>query len=224
MDNFFFKTVFILVLVLFTTSSYAQTCSEYQFSNNNLYTGCNSLPVLNSFLHWNYHQSNNTVDIAYRHTGVTTSNWVAWALNPSGGAMAGAQCLVAFRNSSGLVHAYTSPISDYSTQLQEGPLSFRVPRIAAEFNNNQMIIYATVELPNTGTSFTQVWQHGDLSGTTPMRHLTTGDNMRSVGRIDFASGATVDTGAASEGSRTRKRNVSAAFFSFQFKFRYKFEP
>ncbi|KAI3465521.1 hypothetical protein Pfo_022184 [Paulownia fortunei] len=208
MDKFsrtvLFASFFIICLF---ASSYAQNCSDYTFSNNNIYTACNSLPVLNSFLHWNYHQSNRTVDIAYRHTGVTTSNWVVWSLNPSGGAMIGAQCLVAFRNSTGLVHAYTSPISGYGTQLQEAPLSFRVPRIGAEFNNNQMIIYATVELPGESTSFTQVWQHGEVSGDTPQRHPTDGENIRSFGTIDFASGRTADTGTASGGSRNRKRNV-----------------
>ncbi|CAI9783650.1 unnamed protein product [Fraxinus pennsylvanica] len=180
------KTVLFswLLISLFASSSYAQNCNDYRFSNNNLYTACNSLPVLSSFLHWNYHQSNHSIDIAYRHTGVSSSDWVVWSLNPDGGRMVGAQCLVAFRNSSGRVHAYTAPIAGLNTQLQEGPLSFRVPRISAEFTNNQMV-----------------------SGDTPMGHATTGDNLRSFGTIDFATGLTSDTGAASGGSRQRKRNV-----------------
>ncbi|KAK4437423.1 cytochrome and DOMON domain-containing protein [Sesamum alatum] len=196
-----------LIISLLASSSCAQNCSDYRFSNNNIYTACNSLPALNSFLHWNYHQSSHTVDLAYRQTGVTASNWVAWSLNPGGGAMVGSQCLVAFRNSSGLLRAYTSPISSYGTQLEEGPLSFKVPRIAAEFTNNQMIIYATIELPNESTSFTHVWQHGAVSGDTPLMHSTDGEHVRSVGTIDFATGLTADVGTATVGSRNRIRNV-----------------
>lgn len=122
--------------------------------------------------------------------------------------MIGAQCLVAFRNSSGLLHAYTSPISGYGTQLEEGPLSFRVPRIAAEFTNNQMIIYATIELPSESTSFTHVWQHGEVSGDTPLQHPTDGEHVSSVGTIDFATGLTADVGTGTAGSRNLKRNVS----------------
>ncbi|KAK4492950.1 hypothetical protein RD792_000277 [Penstemon davidsonii] len=121
--------------------------------------------------------------------------------------MLGAQCLVALSNSSGQIHAYTSPISDYNTRLQEGPLSFAVPRIEAEFTNNEMIIYATIQLPSGRTSFTHVWQYGDVSGTTPGAHVTSGENLRSIGVIDFASGTSVDTGSTSGGSRDRNRNI-----------------
>ncbi|KAK6117817.1 hypothetical protein DH2020_048444 [Rehmannia glutinosa] len=215
MDKFS-KTLIIIftsffITGLFPSSSYAQNCSDYRFPNNNIYAACNTLPSLNSFLHWNYHRSTHTVDIAYRHTRITASDWVVWSLNPTGGgrssAMIGAQCLVAFRNSTGLVHAYTSPISGYATRLQEGPLSFRVPRIGAEFANDEMIIYATIELPSDRTSFTHVWQNGHVSGDTPLMHPTDGENMRSFGTIDFATGQTAETGTASGGSRNRKRNV-----------------
>jgi hypothetical protein len=198
----------IITIISLFNSSHAQNCSQYTFSNGNLrYSDCTILPVLSSFLHWNYHQFNNTVDIAYRHTGVTSSNWVVWSLNPGRGRMIGAQCLVAFHNSSGLVHAYTSPISDYDTSLQAGRLSFAVPRLSAEFSNNEMIIYATIKLPPGRSSFTHVWQRGDVSGDTPQEHSTKGQFMRSYGTINFATGSTADTGAAGGGSTEREKNV-----------------
>ncbi|KAL3633606.1 hypothetical protein CASFOL_022368 [Castilleja foliolosa] len=196
-----------LIIALFSSSSYAQ-CPAYTFSNNNLYTTCNALPVLNAFLHFNYHPSNHTVDLAYRHTEIISSNWVAWSLNPSGGRMVGAQSLVAFLNSSGVPHAYTSPITAYATGLQEGPLSFGVPRISAEFrNSNEMIIYATIQLPQGTTSFTHVWQFGAVSSGAARAHDMTPEHLRSFGNIDFATGVSVDTGAGSGGSRQRRRNV-----------------
>ncbi|KAK6142317.1 hypothetical protein DH2020_022665 [Rehmannia glutinosa] len=92
----------------------------------------------------------------------------------------------------------------YATRLQEGPLSFRVPRIGAEFANNEMIIYATIELPSGRTSFTHVWQNGHVSGT-PSDASTDGENMRSFGTIDFVTGQTAETGTGSGGSRNRKK-------------------
>ncbi|KAL0362012.1 UNVERIFIED_CONTAM: cytochrome and DOMON domain-containing protein [Sesamum calycinum] len=205
MDKFSKLFLVLISSFLLFAPSQAQDCS-YTFSNN-VYTACNRLPALSSFIHWNYHQANNSVDIAYRHTGVTTSNWVAWALNPGTGRMDGAQSLIAFRNSTGLVYAYTSPITGYSPTMQPGTLSFRVPSVRAEFVDNQMILYATIELPQGRTSFTHVWQHGDLSGDAPQAHPFSGDHVRSYGAIDFATGITTNTGAAGEGSRQRKRNV-----------------
>nr|GMD34319.1 cytochrome B561 and DOMON domain-containing protein At5g47530-like [Ipomoea batatas] len=82
---------------------------NFDFSGNRVFATWSNLPVLNSVLHWTYHQFNQTVDIAYLHGGVTTSNWVAWGLNVGGSGMRGTQCLGAFQNSSGSIHAYTSP-------------------------------------------------------------------------------------------------------------------
>lgn len=200
----------MLYLNLIYTTTVLQKCPPHSFSNGRTFSGCNALPVLNSFLHWNYRDGNNSVDIAYRHTGVSRSNWVAWALNPTGSNMIGAQALVAFFDSNGELRAYTSPITSYSTSLQEGELSFRVPAISAEFvAGDQIIIYATLDLPAGATTFTQLWQHGPISGGVPREHSTAGDNIRSIGNINFATGATTSTAAG--GSRQRKRNVSSSF-------------
>ncbi|KAM3301469.1 cytochrome and DOMON domain-containing protein [Capsicum chacoense] len=198
-----------LLLSLFATSSYAQTqnCSSFAFRNNQLFATCNPLPVLNSFLHWSYHPDNHTVDLAYRHRGVTDSDWVAWGLNIDGSRMVGAQCLVALRNSSGQIHAYTSPVTGYSTQLAQGELSFSVPRIAAEFTNNEFIIFATLVLPSGRTSFNQAWQNGGVSGQTLQVHAQSGDNMRSFGTVDFANGELGSDGGSSVTSRQRRRHV-----------------
>lgn len=204
-----FVGVLVLFFSLVASSCYAQNCSNFGFSQNRLFATCNNLPVLNSFLHWTYHASNHTADIAYRHGSVTTSNWVAWGLNIGGSGMLGAQCLVAFRNSSG-VHPYTSPIStsSYQTQLREGSLSFGVSKISGEFVSGQMIIFATLALPSGKTNFNHAWQNGPLSGSTPGAHLPSGDNIRSAGTVDFASGQTTGGGSSSSfESVIRRRNV-----------------
>lgn len=223
----FIKTSLLLLLLCLLGSCYGQSqnCSSYSFSNRIPLRNCNNLPVLNASIHWNYHPSNRTADIAYRHAGMTRSNWIAWALNPSGRGMAGAQALVAFVNSTGSFRAYTSPIADYNTRLQEGRLSFQVSSIAAEFTNNQiMTIYATIQLPQGSTSFNQVWQYGDLSGTaTPQIHPTTRDHLSSVGTIDFATAeqpsgpppTTAPPATTTTPTPTTGENVSITYYFFR---------
>ncbi|KAI3502714.1 hypothetical protein L1887_30954 [Cichorium endivia] len=113
---------------------------------------CVSIPVLNSHLHWNYN-TNGTVDLAFRHTGATNSQWVAWALNLGRPGMLGSQALVAVTSSNGSIQAYTSAVTDYGTNLPPSPLSFEVPRITAESAGGEVVIYATIVLPSGGTGF-----------------------------------------------------------------------
>ncbi|GMG98743.1 hypothetical protein Nepgr_000583 [Nepenthes gracilis] len=195
--------VLFLLCVFSTTRS--QSCSSYTFSNNRLYSACTDLPFLNAFLHWTYYPSSGTADVAFRVNGVSISNWVAWAINPTGVGMQGAQALVAVQNSSGILQAYTSNVQTYETTLAESLLSFSVSSLSAEMSGNQMMIFATVQLPDNNTSVTQVWQVGPVTGGSPQPHAQTGDNLKSVGSVDLLSGQVASSGAG--GSRETKKNV-----------------
>ncbi|GAB4825265.1 hypothetical protein Ancab_008137 [Ancistrocladus abbreviatus] len=195
---------FTLFLFLCFSNTNAQSCSSYSFSSNKVFDSCNDLPVLNAFLYWTYNSSTGTADIAFRVTGVSTSDWVAWAINPNASGMIGAQALVAYQNSSGAIHAYTSSVTGYGTQLAESKLSFSVSNISAEMpSSTQMIIFAKVQLPSTTVN--QVWQVGPVSSDTPQAHSTTGDNVKSTGTVNFLSGQV--SGGGGGGSRLRKKNV-----------------
>ncbi|KAI7744111.1 hypothetical protein M8C21_030361 [Ambrosia artemisiifolia] len=202
------KILHLLFLILISNSiiSSAQDCRSYPFTNNAVYATCVSLPVQNSHLHWNYDSTNRTVDLAFRHTGVSTSNWVAWALNINGNGMVGAQALVALPNSNGSVRAYTSAVSGYTTTLQESRLSFDVPVIRAERVNGDMVIYATLVLPSGRTSFNQVWQMGPVSNGAPSAHPMGSENRNSVGTVDFVSGQT-GAGGGVGGNVLHRRNT-----------------
>jgi hypothetical protein len=182
-------TTSLLSCVLFSlcASSFAQTCKSYAFSSNKVYSSCSDLPVLSAFLHWSYDQSTHKVEIAYRHTGTSTSNWVAWAINPTATGMVGAQALVAYQDSSSAIHAYTSPVTGYGTTLAEGDLSFGVSNLSATFVNSEMTIFATLTLDSGMTTVNQVWQEGPLSGGSPSSHNTSSssDNMKSAGTLNF---------------------------------------
>lgn len=199
-----------LVMSMAVLSS-AQTCSNYAFSGNRVFSSCADLPYLNSFLHWTYDSSANTARIAYRHASVGASTWVAWAINPTSTGMVGAQSLVAYRQPDGTVRAYTSPISGYQTQLAEGDLSFNVSDVSATYASNEIIIFATIRPPSNG-AVNQVWQDGPLSGGSPGLHATTGANVQSKGTLNFASGQAGASGGGN--SKTRKRNVSDSLSFF----------
>ncbi|KAM0024989.1 putative cytochrome b561 and DOMON domain-containing protein [Helianthus debilis subsp. tardiflorus] len=201
-----FHPIFCIFLSLLTIS-YAQDCNTYKFSNNNVYATCITLPVLNSQLHWNYHPTNATVTVAYRQTGVTNSQWVAWALNVGGSGMVGAQALVGLVSSNGSVQAYSSSVTGYGTGLQPTRLSFDVPRVTAEMVNGDVVIYATLVLPSGRTSFNQVWQVGPVSDGAPSIHQMGSANRNSVGTVDFATGQTSADSGNTGGSRRRRRNT-----------------
>ncbi|GFQ00020.1 cytochrome b561 and DOMON domain-containing protein at5g47530 [Phtheirospermum japonicum] len=180
---------------------------ETQLPEQPIFTSCNDLPNLNSFLHWNYDQSATSLKIAYRHTGIASSRWIAWAINPTGRGMVGSQALVAYQRSDGAMRAYTSPVSSYQTPLQQGDLSFPVTDLSATYENNEMTIFATLKLDNFSSgSVNQVWQEGPVSGDSPGMHSTTGANVLSMGSLDLLSGKTGSIGGG-VGSRLKKKNI-----------------
>ncbi|KAL4587021.1 hypothetical protein LXL04_011670 [Taraxacum kok-saghyz] len=119
-------SLLFIILISNLAGLNAQSCETASFRNNAIYRTCVSLPVLNSHLHWNYN-TNGTVDLAFRHTGSATSQWVAWALNVGGS-----------------VEAYTTLVTGFQTTLQPSRLSFDV----AERVNGVVVIYATIVLPS----------------------------------------------------------------------------
>ncbi|KAH6819748.1 Auxin-responsive family protein [Perilla frutescens var. hirtella] len=200
------SSVVCIIFSLYISSSYAQSCASYNFASNQIFSHCSDLPVLNSFLHWNYDEPTKTVKIAYRHAGVSPSRWVAWAINPSGRGMIGAQALVAFQKSDGGIRAYTAPVTAYQTQLQEGDLSFPVSELSATYARNEYTIFATLKLDNVSSTVNQVWQEGPVSGNSPAIHPTSGQNVQSAGNLNLLSGQTGRTSGAVD-SRTKKKNI-----------------
>jgi len=184
-----FVLVFSLLFTLCLSSS-AQTCSKFtSFSNNLAYSSCKDLPYLNSFIYWNYKSSSGSLQIAYRHARITTSNWVAWAINPVGlqSAMIGAQSLVAFQLSNGSMRVYTSQITSYTTTMPEDKLKYDVSELKATYANAEIIIYATLTLPSNTTTINQVWQDGPVSNDNPEAHSLATANTNSKGTLDLTS-------------------------------------
>ncbi|TYG62462.1 hypothetical protein ES288_D07G233300v1 [Gossypium darwinii] len=193
-----------LLLSLLASPSSAQTCVSQTFPDNKQYVNCTDLRALSSYLHWTYHQSNGTVEMAFRHTGTTSSRWSAWGINPSGPSMVGTQALVAFVNSSGVTQAFTTSIDSLFPTLQPTDLSFQVPSLSTTFENDEMTIFGVLRIPENMLSTSQVWQEGPVSNDQLQPHTTDGANLQSRGSINFLTG---QSAGASSDSRTRRRNV-----------------
>ena len=198
---------FFSVLILFSLclSASAQTCRSYNgFTNNEVFAACVDHPVLNSFLHWTLIQSNNTLRIAFRRPNTGPNQWIAWAINRQRLNMFGSQALVAYRNSSGIAHAYTSDVNSPTPTLQESSISFQVPQLRATYVNQEMTIFATIILGDNETTINQVWQEGPLAGGSPASHAITDANRASRTTLDLLTGSS--TAAADD--VLKKRNVS----------------
>ncbi|KAL3754394.1 hypothetical protein ACJRO7_001602 [Eucalyptus globulus] len=183
--------VFASILISLCCSSRAQTCQNYKFSNQNTYAKCVDLPVLNSFLHWNYTASSFQLDLAFRHVGATASEWVAWAINPLGLIMLGSQALVAYQRPDGTFYAYASPIDGYDTALPEGRLSFSFSKLSGTFEKGEMTIFASLQLTGNLVTINQVWQNGPLKGGTPAIHASSADHLTSFGTLNLVTGAAI---------------------------------
>ncbi|KAL5548456.1 hypothetical protein UlMin_003687 [Ulmus minor] len=168
--------------------STSQPCNSYKFQNQKTFIACNDLSFLSPSLYWSYHPSSSKVDLAFKKSGVTSNTWIAWAINPTSTGMVGSQALIAAQQQDGTVLAYTSQITSYNTQLQNDNLSFVVYDISASYDNNNMIIFASIQLPSNTTVVNHVWQEGSMAGNVPGIHSLSGDNVRSFGKIDFLSG------------------------------------
>lgn len=117
------------------------------------------------------------------------------------------QSLVAYANPNGDMRAFTSSIEGFT--VDQTPLSFNVTNLTAESSDRQIILYATINLPNNKTTVNHVWQVGTLSNGSPGGHDMDPAHLGSTGTIDFT------TGVASVGggdSRLKNKNVSIITF------------
>lgn len=174
------------------TAQSSSSCASYTFSSNQQYGSCAALPRLGATLHYNYTAAASTVAVAFRAAaGGRQGGGVG--INPSGSGMVGTQAVVAFRHSNGSLVAYPTVLGSYAPSMAPAAakdLALPVSGVSAEENGKakEVVVYATVALPaGKGTKFNHVWQQGSsVAGDVPAAHPTSGDNVLSVGSIDFS--------------------------------------
>ncbi|KAK9944629.1 hypothetical protein M0R45_010189 [Rubus argutus] len=179
----------LLALLISPSQAATATCTSQKFTNNKLYANCTDLPHLSSYLHWTYDASNSSLAVAFVAAPSKSGGWVAWAINPTGTNMSGAQALVAYVQDDGTPTVKTYNITSYSS-IVPGKLSFDVWDISAESSNGTLMIFATVKVPEKAETVNQVWQVGP--GVNKTTHF--------IEKHDFAQANLAAYGALSLGT------------------------
>ncbi|KAK9933566.1 hypothetical protein M0R45_020759 [Rubus argutus] len=187
----------ILLLALLISPSQADTaiCTSQTFNNSNVYTNYADLPSLGSCLHWTYNASNSSLAVAFVFVGYRNyDSWIAWAINPTGTGMVGAQALVAYILDDGTPAVKTYNITSYSSIIP-GKLSFDVWNVSAEYTS-AFTIFATVKVPEKAETVNQVWQvGGGFNKITGMieKHSFAAANLISYGPLSLVATGTPNT-------------------------------
>ncbi|KAL3850449.1 hypothetical protein ACJIZ3_012331 [Penstemon smallii] len=200
-------TVILISILSLISPSQSASCTSQSFTNNRLYSFCNDLPSLNSYLHWTYDPTQSTLSIAFLAAPPRPDGWVSWAINPTGTGMVGSQALIAFREDNGGMTVKTYNVTSYGP-LTESRVWYEVRESSAEFSGGVVRLFATLVLPERGReSLNQVWQVGpSVTGGVPDKHEFQPENLNSKGSLDLLRGeSTVVTGGGD--SRMKKRNI-----------------
>ncbi|XP_059660050.1 cytochrome b561 and DOMON domain-containing protein At3g25290-like [Cornus florida] len=194
------------LLIFLTTPSHSLTCSSQKFTNNKLYEHCNDLPQLSSYLHWTHDSAAKSLSVAFVAPPAKPDGWIAWAINPTGAGMVGAQALIALKQSNGSMTVKTFNVSSYKS-IVESKLSFDVMEMSADYSDGLMRIFATVALPDAAaTTLSQVWQvGGSVTAGFPDRHEFQPANLNSKGTLDLLKGQS--NSATGGDSRMKKKNI-----------------
>ncbi|XP_050364055.1 cytochrome b561 and DOMON domain-containing protein At3g25290-like [Argentina anserina] len=197
-----------LTVMLLISPAHSLTCNSQSFTNRKLYTQCADLPTLSAYLHWSYDSANSTIAVAFVAPPAKPAGWVAWAINPTGTGMEGAQTLLAYKTASGAMAVKTFNISGYTGDaIVPGKLAFDVWDTAAESSGDAFRLFAKVKV-KTG-QVNHVWQVGPAVTDTgfPAKHAFDDGNLQAKGTLTLTgsnAGVTATTGAD---SKLKNRNI-----------------
>ena len=171
-------------MVLLISPAHSLTCTSQTFADK-LYSYCLDLPTLDGYLHWNYDAANSSLSIAFTAPPAKPDGWVAWAINPTGTGMAGAQALIAVKQENDSVSVQTYKISSYSS-IVPSKLSFEVWNLSAHAKGAEITIFATVKVPEKAKTVNHLWQVGpgiNQENGFLLKHDMTPENLGSVGTL-----------------------------------------
>ncbi|XP_074266581.1 auxin-induced in root cultures protein 12-like [Silene latifolia] len=186
-------TLCLITLLPHPTNSQPQ-CKSMTFSKNQLFAKCMDLPTLNATLHWTYDTSTSALSMAYTAPASSKDSWIAWALNPTGSGMLGAQAIATF--SPGTIGLFnivqTVDITSYHS-IRQGPLSYNVTGLSCEASLGKLTVFGTWALPAGEPTVNMVWQIGPVTAGRMDAHAMEPDNFKSKMKIDLSSGVDVET-------------------------------
>ncbi|KAF4367556.1 hypothetical protein G4B88_003760 [Cannabis sativa] len=181
-----------LCVMLISPAHSSTTCKSQKFTGKKSFSNCSDLPVLSASLHWTYDASNSSLAIAFTAPPSKPNGWVAWAINPTGTGMVGAQSLIAVKHSNGSVSVMTFNISSYRS-IVPSKLSFDVWGLSAESVDGNITIFATVKVPEKAKTLNQVWQVGSGVNQTNgflIKHDFAPENLNAKGTLNLVTGTT----------------------------------
>ncbi|RLM86169.1 uncharacterized protein C2845_PM04G20390 [Panicum miliaceum] len=187
-------------------------CAGESFSANRAYATCSDLSRLGASVHWTYDRASGDLSVAFVAAPAAPGGWVAWALNPSGDGMPGAQALVAGPfpdGGGGAASAWsvrTYNVSGYALG-NPGPIAFPASDLAAELGaDGRARVYGRLRLGPYGAGvLNQVWQVGAaVTGGTLAPHAMGADNLAAKAKLDLLRSTAAAAGAD---SATQKRNI-----------------
>ncbi|KAK3182954.1 hypothetical protein Dsin_030240 [Dipteronia sinensis] len=151
-----------------------------------------------------------SLSVAFVATPSASAGWIAWAINPNGTGMAGAQSLVAYKDSTGAMTVKTYNISGYSSVV-ESKLLYDVWDMSADESGGLMTIFGKIKLPEDlakAGKVNQIWQVGpSVDAGTLAKHAFSVANLGAKGTLDLSgtqTGVVTDTGA---NNLIKKRNI-----------------
>jgi len=204
----FLPLLLVVFLWLHNIADSADTSCPKTFNGTTTraYAQCENLSQLGATLSWTYHPGNGSVDLAFRAKPGSSSGWVAWGINPSGGGMVGTQALLALRQSNGTMACKTYNVTSKKAALVPSAISFPATHLISEYENGLMTIFAKVVLPSNKSKVKHVWQVGSQAqGLDPSIHAMANGNLNSLGSIDLAS-----ANASSSSSSTSSASPTAS--------------
>ncbi|CAH2080512.1 unnamed protein product [Thlaspi arvense] len=89
---------------------------------------------------------------------------------------------------------FTSPINSYQAKMEQGTLGFPVTELSAIFVDDQIIIFATMELPTSSYTLYHVCQDGPVSGDSLGLHEICGSHLQSMGTLNLTLGIMMPLG------------------------------
>uniref|UniRef100_A0ACD5ZWN7 Uncharacterized protein n=1 Tax=Avena sativa TaxID=4498 RepID=A0ACD5ZWN7_AVESA len=186
----------VLVLASARAASAAGACAAEKFPAGKTYATCEDLPQLGAALHWTYDASKSSLSLAFVAAPAGPNGWVAWALNPTGEGMAGAQALVALKGSSAVktynITGYV-PLGGAST-----PIAYPATDLAADSGSGGKIrLYGKLQLPKGTKAVNQVWQVGSsVTGGSPDKHAFSAGNLAAKAKLVLSGKATTSPAPA----------------------------
>jgi hypothetical protein len=202
-----------LLLAALLPPSARAACASDAFPSNRAayYASCADLPRLGASVHWTHDRASGDLSVAFVARPAAPGGWVAWAINPSGDGMPGAQALVAAPYD-GAWSVQTYNISGYALG-EPGPITFPALDLAAELvDDGRVAVFGRLNVGPGAAVLNQVWQVGAaVSDGSPAPHAMGGDNLAAKGKLDLL---TATTSSAGTDSATKNRNVSALSHHF----------